>query len=75
MSENRSNGRNADCLALREECRLLGSTRGMQIVWLYERSREEGMITSREIDAIVTTVGMLIIGCIAWEIDANNNKR
>ena len=54
---------------------MLGSTRGMQIVWLYERSREEGMITSREIDAIVTTVGMLIIGCIAWEIDANNNKR
>lgn len=44
---------------------MLGCKRGVE-------SREKGMVSSSEIDAILTTVRMLIIGCIAWEIDPNN---
>lgn len=44
---------------------MVGCTRGVD-------GREKGMVSSSEIDAILTTVRMLIIGCIAWEIDPNN---
>ena len=42
---------------------MVGCTRGV-----------EGMVIGSEIDAILTTVGMLIIGCIVLEIDANNKR-
>lgn len=40
---------------------MVGCTRGV-----------EGMVSNSEIDAILTPVGMLIKGCIVWEIDAIN---
>lgn len=39
--------------------------------WLAVRE-EKGMVIGSEIDAILTTVRMFIIGCIVWEIDASN---
>lgn len=44
---------------------MVGCTRGVD-------GREKGMVIGSEIDAILTTVRMFIIGCIVWEIDASN---